>query len=126
MPYICMGLGRTFFQHMTKLEEYLDIIPETIERPILKTEWVDGNPKTRWSEYNCTYKLRMGKHDKKFEAYYVYTGFEGETQILPISDGELRQYLEFGGILEYDDISKPTLEEALENLICWLKSIDLI
>ena len=39
-----------------------------------------------------------------------------------MSDKELKQYLEFGGIFEYDDNSQPTLEEALEKLICWLRS----
>ena len=39
--------GGHFFRHMTKLEEYLDIIPETIEHSILKIDWVNGNPKIK-------------------------------------------------------------------------------
>lgn len=39
-----------------------------------------------------------------------------------MSDGELQQYLEYGCVFEPSDISKPTLLEALEDLICWLRS----
>ena len=108
---------------MTKLEEYLDIIPGTIWHSILKTDWNDKDYKRRWSEEKYPFSLRIGKNeDNKFEAFYVYTGFEGEQQILPISDEELQQYLEYGCVFEPRDISKPTLLEALEDLLCWLRN----
>lgn len=108
---------------MTKLEEYLNIIPGTIEHSIIEIDSNDKNYRRRWSEENYPFILRMRKKENnRFEAYYVYTGFEGEQQILPMSDGELQQYLEYGCVFEPSDISKPTLLEALEDLICWLRS----
>lgn len=107
---------------MTKLDKYLSIIPEAIEHSILESIWDNKEYKKRWSEDKFPFFLRICKRNNKFEAYYVYTGFEGEEQILPISDKELEQYLEYGCVFERDDISKPTLLEALENLICWLKN----
>lgn len=107
---------------MTKLEEYLDIIPETIEHSILETDWDDKDYKKRWSEDKYTFSLRISKRNKRFEAYYVHIGFEGEQQILPMSDEELQQYLEYGCVFEPTDISKPTLLEALEDLLCWLRN----
>lgn len=106
---------------MTRLEELLNIIPETIEHPILRIEWVDNEIEAKWSVYNYPYILRIEKRDNKFAAFYVYTGFEGEIQKLPISDEEYQQYLDYGGVCKYTDRSKPTLEEALEDLLCWLK-----
>jgi hypothetical protein len=35
---------------MTKLEEYLDIIPGIIEHSIIKTDWDDKELKRKWSE----------------------------------------------------------------------------
>ncbi len=112
---------------MTKLEEYLNIISGTIEHSIIEIDWDDKELKRKWSEEKYPFLLRIGKtEDNRFEAYYVYTGFEGEQQILPMSDGELQQYLEYGCVFEPSDISKPTLLEALEDLICWLRSTGLI
>lgn len=111
---------------MTRLEELLQIIPEKIEHSILKTEWEDSNPVTRWSDYKATFVLRMEKKDGKFSATYVHTGFEGEIQILPMTTEELNDYLEYGGVLEYHDSYRTTLEEALEELLCWLKKDGLL
>lgn len=111
---------------MTKLEDLLQIIPGKIEHPILNVEWKNLNPVVKWSDYKTTFVLRMDKKDDKFSAYYVYTGFEGEQQILPMYDSEYKQYFEYGGVIEYEDIYKPTLLEALEDLLCWLKKLDLI
>lgn len=106
---------------MTRLEELLDIIPETIEKPIIVVEWENDKPVKKLSDYNHTYKLRIEKKDDKFESFYVFTGFEGEIQILPIFEEELQQISEYGGICEYTDRSKSTLEESLEDLLCWLR-----
>lgn len=106
---------------MTRLEELLSIIPGSIDNPILKTEWENNEPVCRWSDYNCPYNLRIEKRDNKFEAFYVFTGFEGETQILPFTDYELQQRLEYGGVIDPEDRLKDTLEEALEDLLCWLR-----
>ena len=111
---------------MTRLEELLNIIPETIEYPVLQHEWIDHEMKTDWSEDKHPYVLRMEKWEGRFLAYYVHLGFEGEQQILPLSDEELQEYKEYGCVLQYKDTSMPTLEEALENLLCWLKSTGLI
>lgn len=120
---ICVGPGEDIFRHMTKLEEYLDIIPGIIEHSIIKTDWDDKELKRKWSEEKYPFLLRIGKtEDNRFRAFYVYTGFEGEQQILPMSDEELQQYLEYGCVFEPLDISKPTLLEALEELICWLRN----
>ena len=48
---------------MTKLEEYLDIIPGTIWHSILKTDWNDKDYKRRWSEEKYPFSLRIGKNE---------------------------------------------------------------
>jgi hypothetical protein len=111
----------------TRLEELLEIIPGKIEHPILNIEW-GGNikPIVKWTEYKLPFILRIEKNNSQFSASYVYTGFEGETQTLPMTESEFKDYSEYGGVLDIPDRYKPTLEEALEELLCWLKKDGLI
>ncbi len=104
------------------IEEILDIIPDHIEYPIIERTWDKNGFKIRWSENKRLYKLRMEKTEVgRFVAFYVYTGFEGELQFLPLHDSEFQDILNYGYVLSYVDTSQPTLQEALENLLCWLK-----
>lgn len=108
---------------MTRLEVLLKIIPGKIEHSIVKHIWNEekGRFDYIWSDDKTEYKLRIEKIDNKFEASYVFTGFEGEIQRLPISERELSEVQQYGCVLEYEDLSKITLEETLENLVNWCK-----
>lgn len=112
---------RKGYFYMTRLEELLEIIPDRIEHPILKSDWIDTKLQYKWTENVYPFMLRIEKDGNMFSATYVFTGFEGETQILPMTDSELNQRLEYGCVLEFDNKFKPTLEEALEDLLCWLR-----